>query len=448
MHEGPFHQPLPTKEMFDRAEELANMCIEEKDVKNLVIVDNLQMVSLLPSNQNITVESTTEEANATDQSNAGTEVVTDQFSPRSSPHSRRPGDLIIREPQPEDQCRPAIPTQPGKGKAIQLERDLSSSSDDEDDFLDQILNSDSEIFTHFNAPHAPKMKSGEGSGSTPPSKVPRTTPPNKGRQPNESTAISQLTPSSLPPSTSLTPTRLTGSSEVLRTAGDLGKELLHETIHDTSMIQSFESFPRLSIEVVLRRGLAQLMNLLVTISHAQLRAVDYKELIKVLNDKLVDAQARVETLTASEKDLTSKLEQAERTMVKWDESLRRLSDENQKQIQTNKSLIDQLEKLTSENEKLTRKNEELRREKEADLARYEEICFNCFYQVWKLNKPLNLDFLTEEVKAEELAKCEAKVAEEAANPAGTTSVSPTLSFQLKEAVDAEEGVDQPTIADQ
>ncbi|XP_062105284.1 uncharacterized protein LOC133816949 isoform X1 [Humulus lupulus] len=117
-HAGPFEQSLPTQEMFKRAEELANMCIEEKDVRNLVTVDNLQMVGLLPCNQNITVESTTEENNTTDQSNAGTEVVTDQFSPGPSPHSHRPGDLVIREPQPEDQRRPAIPTQSGKGKAI------------------------------------------------------------------------------------------------------------------------------------------------------------------------------------------------------------------------------------------------------------------------------------------------------------------------------------------
>ncbi|XP_062087203.1 uncharacterized protein LOC133794040 [Humulus lupulus] len=178
------------------------------------------------------------------------------------------------------------------------------------------------------------------------------------------------------------------------------------------------------------------MNSLITISHAHHRAVDYKELIKVLNDQLVDAQTKVETLTSSEKDLKSKVEQAEKTVAERNESLRGLADENQKQTQINKSLTDQLEKLTHE-------NKELKREKEADLARYEEICFNCFYQVWKLNKPFNLDFLTEEAKAKELSKCEAKAAEEAANPAGTTPFSPTLSFQPEEATDAEEGVDQP-----
>ncbi|XP_062118722.1 uncharacterized protein LOC133832389 [Humulus lupulus] len=281
--------------------------------------------------------------------------------------------------------------------------------------------SDSEMFRHYNAPPAPKRKSGEGSGSTPLSKVPRKAPPSQGRQPEGSVALPQLTPSSLPPSASLIPTRLTGLSEALRTAGTIGKDVVDQTLHDASTIQSFESFPRLSVDVVLQRGLAQLANTLITISHAQHRAVDYKELIKVLNDQLVEAQA--------------KLERLEETVAERDDSLRRLADGNDKLTQTNKPLIDRLDKLTYENEGLARENEglireieELRQEKEADLTRYEEICFNCFYQVWKLNKPLNLDFLTEEVKAEELAKCEARAAKEAANPASTTSASPTLSL--------------------
>ena len=163
------------------------------------------------------------------------------------------------------------------------------------------------------------------------------------------------------------------------------------------------------------------MQSLITIRHAQHRAVDYKELIKVLNDQLVKVQTKVETLTSLEKYLKSKVEQAEKTIAEWDGSLRELTDENKKQIQTNKMLTNQLEKMTHE-------NEEQKREKEVDLDHYKEICFTCFYQLWKLNKPLNLDFLIEEAKAEELAKCEAKAAEEAANPAGVTPISPALSF--------------------
>ena len=111
----------------------------------------------------------------------------------------------------------------------------------------------------------------------------------------------------------------------------------------------------------------------------------------------------------------------------------------------------QLEKLSLENKglardnkKLIHENEELKQEKEFDLIRFEEASFDCFYQVWKLNKPLNLDFFPKEVQAEELARCEARAAEEAANPPTPAPASSTLSFRARGADEAEEGVDQPT----
>ena len=53
------------------------------------------------------------------------------------------------------------------------------------------------------------------------------------------------------------------------------------------------------------------------------------------------------------------------------------------------------------------------------------------------------DFLSEEARAEELAKCEAKAAKEAANPAGVVPFSPALSFRPEDVTDVEDGVDQP-----
>ncbi|XP_062114032.1 uncharacterized protein LOC133825052 [Humulus lupulus] len=156
---------------------------------------------------------------------------------------------LEREPQPQPQCRSTILAQSGKGKAIQIERELNSSSDDEDKFIDQILNSDPDMFRQCIA-SAPKRKAGDGSGSTPPRKIPKT---------------------------------------------------------------------------------------LMTFCHAQQQSVDYKELIK-------------------------------------------------QQAQTNQSLTAQLEKLTLENKELARENEgliseneELKQEKEANLTRYEEASFDCFY---------------------------------------------------------------------
>ncbi|XP_062116500.1 uncharacterized protein LOC133830528 [Humulus lupulus] len=445
-HAGPFQRPLPTEGMFNRAEALASMSTEEKDVKKLVTVDYLKMVGLIPYDQNMAVESTTGENNTTDQSNAGTEIVTDQFSPGPSPLSHRSGDLVIREPQPEPQHRSAIPARFGKGKAIQIERELSSSSDDEDDFIDQLLNSDSEMFRHCIVPSAPKRKSGEGSGLTPPRKVPRAVPPSQGRQPEGSVTIPQLTPSSLPPSASLTPPGPFGPSEALSAANTKLRGAADQTLRDSSTIQGFESFPRLSVDVFLDRGIAHLTNTLMTFCHAQQRSVDYKELIKVLNDQLVEARAKTDALQ-------SKLEQAEKNVTEQKESLKGLADGNNQLTQANKSLTDRLDGLTRENEGLARENEgliseneELKQEKEADLTRYEETCFNCFYQVWKLNKPLKLDFLTDEIQAEKLARCEARATEEVANPTGPAPASSTLSFRARGAAEAEEGVDQPTRA--
>ncbi|XP_062088567.1 uncharacterized protein LOC133795136 [Humulus lupulus] len=315
------------------------MSLKEKDVKKLVTLDLLQMVSLVPCEQDLVVESTTGENDTPGQSTEGTEQMTDRHSPGPSPLSRRPGDLVIREPDP--QRRSIIPAQPGKGKAIQ--------------------------------------------GS---------------------------------------------SSELFRAVSDLGKGLLEDIGRDASTLQSLDSYPRLSVEVVLKRGLAQLMKSLVTIGHAQLRAVDYKELIKVQDDQLVEAR--------------SKLEQAERTIAERDESLK-------KQAQNNASLTTQLEKqsldikeLVRDNERLISENEELKQEKELDLIRFEEASFDCFYKVWKLNKPLNLDCFPKEAQAEDLARCEARAAEEAANPPALAPTCSAISFRARGAADAEEGVDQPS----
>ncbi|XP_062075234.1 uncharacterized protein LOC133779268 [Humulus lupulus] len=363
------------------------MSLKEKDVKKLVTLDLLQMVSLVPCEQDLVVESTTGENDTPGQSTEGTEQMTDRHSPGPSPFSRRPGDLVIREPDPQHS----------------------------DMFRDCV---------------ASKRKTGDGSGSTPPQKIQKVVPPSQGRQPGGPTTLPPLTPSSLPPSASLTPTHQGSSSELFRAVSDLGKGLLEDIGRDASTLQSLDSYPRLSVEVVLKRGLAQLMKSLVTIGHAQLRAVDYKELIKVQDDQLVEAR--------------SKLEQAERTIAERDESLK-------KQAQNNASLTTQLEKqsldikeLVRDNERLISENEELKQEKELDLIRFEEASFDCFYKVWKLNKPLNLDCFPKEAQAEDLARCEARAAEEAANPPALAPTCSAISFRARGASDAEEGVDQPS----
>ena len=59
---------------------------------------------------------------------------------------------------------------------------------------------------------------------------------------------------------------------------------------------------------------------------------------------------------------------------------------------------------------LLRKNEETvaaaEKDKEATEEYYKDLLFDDFYHVWKLNKPLDLSFLSEDEQAKELANCE------------------------------------------
>ena len=59
---------------------------------------------------------------------------------------------------------------------------------------------------------------------------------------------------------------------------------------------------------------------------------------------------------------------------------------------------------------LLRKNEETvaaaEKDKEATEEYYKDLLFDDFYHVWRLNKPLDLSFLSEDEQAEELANCE------------------------------------------
>ncbi|XP_062094031.1 uncharacterized protein LOC133800070 [Humulus lupulus] len=71
---------------------------------------------------------------------------------------------------------------------------------------------------------------------------------------------------------------------------------------------------------------------LITVSHAQHRAVNYKELVKVLNDQLVEAQAKISILTKSKKDLEEKTEQGKKAVANHDRPVKELADENNKKI--------------------------------------------------------------------------------------------------------------------
>ena len=106
---------------------------------------------------------------------------------------------------------------------------------------------------------ASKRKTGDGSSTMPPQKVQKVAPPSQGRQNEGPITLPPLAPSSLPPSASLTATHQGSTNELFHAVSNLGKGLLEDAGHDASTLQSLDSYPRLSVDVVLKRGLAQLM---------------------------------------------------------------------------------------------------------------------------------------------------------------------------------------------
>ena len=51
------------------------------------------------------------------------------------------------------------------------------------------------------------------------------------------------------------------------------------------------------------------------------------------------------------------------------------------------------------------------KDKDAVEEYYKDLLFDGFYHVWKLNKPLDLSFLSEDEQAEELANYECRARE-------------------------------------
>ena len=76
---------------------------------------------------------------------------------------------------------------------------------------------------------------------------------------------------------------------------------------------------------------------------------------------------------------------------------------------------------------LLQKNEEMvaatEKDKETAEEYYKDLLFDDFYHVWKLNKPLDLSFQSEDEQAEELAHCERRAREEAAEEAAAAQLT-------------------------
>ena len=101
---------------------------------------------------------------------------------------------------------------------------------------------------------------------------------------------------------------------------------------------------------------------------------------------------------------------------------------------------------------LLQKNEETvaaaEKDKEAAEEYYKDLLFDGFYHVWKLNKPLDLSFLSEDEQAEELAHCERRAREEAAEDAAAVQTTvASSSASLPETAPVTEVAEGPMVVE-
>ena len=96
---------------------------------------------------------------------------------------------------------------------------------------------------------------------------------------------------------------------------------------------------------------------------------------------------------------------------------------------------------------MLQKNEETavaaKKDKEVAEEYYKDLLFDGLYNVWKLNKPLDLSFLSEDEQAEELAHCERRAREEAAGDAAaiqtTVASAPASLLETAPVIEVAEG---------
>ena len=167
-----------------------------------------------------------------------------------------------------------------------------------------------------------------------------------------------------------------------------------------------------------------------------------KQRLAEVEDLLARRDADVERKTA---ELEGKADELERVKTLNGQLEGKLEDSSvevrglQEQIQVSQGQIRDLQgevqNLKGEVSLLRQKNEEMvaavEKDKEATEEYYKDLLFDGFYHVWKLNKPLDLSFLSEDEQPEELAHCERRAREEAAEEAAAaqpTEVSAPVSL--------------------
>ena len=152
-----------------------------------------------------------------------------------------------------------------------------------------------------------------------------------------------------------------------------------------------------------------------------------KQRLAEVEDLLLRRDADVEKKTAELEGRTDELERIRTLNGQLEGKLEDSSVEVrglQGQVQ---DFQGQIRDLQGEVSSLRQKSEEMivaaEKDKEATEEYYKDLLFDGFYHVWKLNKPLDLSFLSEDEQDEELAHCERRAREEAAEEAAAAQLT-------------------------
>ena len=198
---------------------------------------------------------------------------------------------------------------------------------------------------------------------------------------------------------------------------------------------------------------------LIVLGHQHQRSRNLMEVIRLQHEEIVAKGKEVKSLDSRVTEVEGLLECKDADLERKDVELESRADE----LERVRTFCGQLEgkledtgqenlDLRGQNSTLLRRNEELvataQKDKEAAKEYYKDLLFDDFYHVWKLNKPLDLTFLSEYEEVEELANFERRAREEAAEEAAAVQATvASSSASLPETTPVTEVVEEPMIVE-
>ncbi|XP_062074991.1 uncharacterized protein LOC133778999 [Humulus lupulus] len=130
--------------------------------------------------------------------------------------------------------------------------------------------------------------------------------------------------------------------------------------------------------------------------------------------KAVEARVAEELKAAEARvaDLSEELRRCQESVVKIYAVKEKFKEASEINFKEASKLHDDLVISRKETVELEERTKLLEEANARNLEKFKGVTFNCFYLFWKNNPEENFDYLPEQVKKVELAKCAARLAEE------------------------------------